>query len=326
MLKIILFACVFITTSFSSTIQYEELWSAWKIQHKKTYLNSDDSVRYSIFKENFDKVQNFNNKNHSVKLALNKFADLTSKEFKKIYSGCGFIKPNVNNANKNFLKVSATTDLPEAVDWRQSGVVTEAKDQGVCGSCWAFSTTGALESYYALRIGNLVKFSEQQIVDCSSSPNQGCNGGYPYLAFEYASKNGLQPEDDYPYIGKDSNCSYNSQKAIQVNIGHAFAPPNNRDALKAAIAITPTSIVVEADQNIFQFYRSGVVGAGCGYAVDHAVLAVGYTVVGSVEAFIVKNSWGAGWGEDGYIYISTDPSINGGMGACGILRQPIFPF
>jgi len=326
MQMIALILCLFLSVSFSSSVQYEEMWGAWKTQYKKTYVGEEDSTRYSIFLQNFDKIQKFNSENSSLKLALNKFGDLSGEEFKKIYTGCGFTKSDVEKSNKRFLKVSTTTDLPEAVDWRESGVVTDPKDQGQCGSCWAFSATGALESYYALRIGSLVKFSEQQIVDCNGAPNLGCNGGFPHLALEYASQNGLQLEEDYPYTGKDGVCKFDANKAIQINIGYAFTPPNNKDALKASIAMAPTSVVVEADQIIFQFYNTGVVGAGCGPKVDHAVLAVGYTVVDGVEAFIVKNSWGADWGKNGYIYIATDSNLNAGMGACGILRQPLFAF
>ncbi len=319
-----LFLLLFIQSTY--TLQYEELWTQWKLQYKRIYSEEHESDRFLIFTQNFEKIKKFNEASNSVRLALNKYADISSKEFKDLYAGCAFtdsINKTQSNMNDQFLSVK---DLPESVDWRDLGIVTPAKNQGKCGSCWSFAAVGALEGYYALRIDNLESFSEQQILDCSGLPNQGCQGGYPELALEYASKYGLEVESDYPYVEQKSTCKYQVYLSKKINIGYGFVPPYSKNALKASIAFTPTSVAVEADENVFQFYHSGVIGVGCGPLVDHAVLAVGYKIIDNTEAYVVKNSWGEDWGQNGYVYISTDSSLNSGRGACGILSYSVFPF
>jgi len=208
----------------------------------------------------------------------------------------------------------------------KSRCLTPIKNQGQCGSCWSFSTTGVLEGFHFIKSGKLLSFSEQQIVDCDTGTNQGCDGGYPYLAVQYAVKNGLESETDYPYTGQDGSCAYDKSKATTgLAGGYKFATADSTDDLKSALVTQPVSVLVEADQDAFQFYSTGVLKTGCGTSLDHAVLAVGYTKVGLLEAFIVKNSWGTDWGEAGYIYIWDSQTVNSGKGVCGILSQPMVP-
>jgi len=214
---------------------------------------------------------------------------------------------------------------PTSVDWRTKGAVTPVKDQGQCGSCWTFSTTGVLEGFNFINTGKLVSFSEQQIVDCDIGTDQGCNGGWPYDALVYAGKHGLETEQDYPYKAVDGKCKYDKSKSTSTNSGYKFVTPKSADDLKPAIATMPVSVLIEADQNVFQFYSSGVIKSGCGASLDHAVLAVGYGSVSGTDAFIVKNSWNTSWGDKGYVYIATDPTANSGHGVCGILSQPVIP-
>jgi len=267
-------------------------------------------------------INKFNAENTDVKLAINEFADLTSYEFKTNYASGAFYEPNARKVEKK-TKTITVGGLPDSVDWRNKGAVTPVKNQGQCGSCWSFSTTGVIEGFHFVNSGQLLSLSEQQIVDCDTSTNQGCNGGWPYLAVQYAAQNGLELESDYPYTAVDGTCNYNQGKAQKVNNGYAFVTAKSTDQLKSALVNSPVSVLIEADQQVFQFYSSGVIKAGCGANLDHAVLAVGYQKVGVIEAFIVKNSWGTSWGDDGYVYIWSDQAENQGQGVCGILAQPM---
>jgi KDEL-tailed cysteine endopeptidase len=305
MKAILLIALLVIASSASSVDSFSSMWEAWKVQHKKVYRAAEEATRFGIFVENFHKINRLNAESTDVKFAINKFADLTAYEFKTQQASCGFVENNKKFVEERTAPVRVVGDLPDSVDWRNKGAVTPVKDQGQCGSCWTFSTTGVLEGFYFINNGKLLSFSEQQIVDCDTDQDEGCNGGWPYLAVEYAAKNGLELESDYPYTAQDGNCKYNKNKATQVAGGYAFVTANSTDSLKAALVNGPVSVAIEADQDVFQFYSKGVISTGCGAQLDHAVLAVGYQKVGVLEAFIVKNSWGDSWGQDGYVFIST---------------------
>jgi len=298
------------------------LWGAWKSAHGKRYSAAEEAHRLTIFQHNVAKIAKLNAKNTGVQYGINHFADLTASEFKKKYVNGGLAGPKTSG---DYLSYPTTGSLPDSVDWRNRGAVTPVKNQGQCGSCWTFSTTGVLESFYFINNGQLLSFSEQQIVDCAKTAGQGCSGGWPYLAIDYAAKYGLETEADYPYSAKDGTCKYDAKKAHKVCSGHKNVTPKSSDQLKAALVNNPVSVVIEADQNVFQFYKSGVISTGCGASIDHAVLAVGYQKIGALEAFIVKNSWSSNWGSDGYVYISTIQQLNGGQGACGILYGPVVP-
>jgi len=201
----------------------------------------------------------------------------------------------------------------------------QSKNQGDCGSCWAFSSTGSLEGLYFLNNSNLLSFSEQNLVDCVTE-DQGCDGGEMTDALTYAAQNGIEQESEYPYTGEDGTCTFNSSLAIQTNNGYYNVTIQSQTQLLAAIVQQPISIGIEADQLAFQFYVGGVIKSGCGDNVDHGVLVVGYETVSGTQAYIVKNSWGTSWGLEGYCYISTDPTPNGGNGVCGILTGPLYPY
>jgi C1A family cysteine protease len=300
--------------------ELKSLWSSWKSYYSKTYGLAEEAARFAIFVENYKRIIEFNGENEDVKLALNKFADITGEEFKNLHAGCykwdG--KQNVVRSGE------ALPELQDSVDWRAKGAVTPVKNQGQCGSCWTFSTTGSIEGFYFINNGKLLSFSEQQIVDCDTQ-DDGCDGGNMNTAMEYTASNGLELESDYPYTAEDGQCKFDKSKSDKVNSGYVFVATQSADALKAAIVKQPVSIAIEADQRVFQFYSNGVIKKSCGANLDHGVLAVGYTTVSGTDAFIVKNSWGADWGQQGYVYISTDGSANNGNGVCGILAQPVVP-
>jgi C1A family cysteine protease len=320
--KVLFVASLLFVATLAVTVDETELkglWSAWKSIHNKPYGSGEDEARYAIFRENHKKILKFNAENSGVKLGLNKFADLTSTEFKQKHASCRHQTDNeVIAKNTMPFDRNAVKDLPDKVDWRAKGAVTQVKDQGQCGSCWAFSATGVLEGYYYLKYGKLLSFSEQQIVSCDLGQNEGCNGGYPELAVEYAAKSGLDLEKDYPYKAADAKCKFSAWTAVKINTGYQFVTANSTEALMTAIVASPVSVSIEADEDVFQLYTSGIIQS-CGANIDHAVLAVGYTK----DYFIVKNSWGTDWGNGGYVQIGTDNKPNKGQGVCGILSGPV---
>jgi len=324
---LILIAILSLAAFANATASFEEftnLWNAWKSLHQKSYASAEEDLkRFDVFIANYYRVIEFNSANEDVRLGLNKFADLTKEEFKTQMTGSAFVEEDSDLVESRTAEIENVGVLPVSVDWRTKGAVTPVKDQGQCGSCWSFSTTGVIEGFNFLQTGTLLSLSEQQIVDCDTTQNQGCNGGWPYLAVEYAASNGLELETDYPYTAQDGNCKYNKDKTHSVVGKYEFVTPKNTLALKTALVASPVSVLIEADESIFQLYSAGVIKANCGASIDHAVLAVGYTFVGTTEAFIVKNSWGTSWGQQGYVMLATTQGENQGLGVCGILTQPM---
>jgi KDEL-tailed cysteine endopeptidase len=297
-----------------------DLYAQWKQTHNKAYMSdTENDYRFTVFKRNYLDILQANQQGDNAKLGLNKFADLTSEEFGAKYTG---YYPKPTNAIEKTFDVSA---LPASVNWVTAGAVTPVKNQGDCGSCWAFSSTGSLEGLYFINNTNLASFSEQNLVDCVTE-DDGCDGGEMTDALTYSAQNGIETEADYPYTGEDGTCTFDSSIAYHPNDGYYAVKTKSEQDLLAAIVGQPISIGVEADQLAFQFYSSGVIKSGCGDAIDHGVLAVGYTTVDGTQAYYVKNSWGADWGDNGFLYISTNPKPNEGNGVCGILSGPVYPY
>ncbi|KAF3948663.1 hypothetical protein CMV_025366 [Castanea mollissima] len=194
-------------------------------------------------------------------------------------------------------------ELPESVDWREKGAVVDVKDQGQCGSCWAFSTIGAVEGINKIVTGDLISLSEQELVDCDQTYNQGCNGGLMDYAFQFIINNGgIDSEEDYPYKARDGSCDPNRRNARVVTIdGYEDVPTNDEKALMKAVANQPVSVAIEAGGRAFQLYDSGIFTGLCGTQLDHGVVAVGYGTENGVDYWLVRNSWGSDWGEKGYI-------------------------
>jgi len=218
-------------------------------------------------------------------------------------------------------------DVADAVDWRDQGAVTPVKNQGQCGSCWSFSATGSMEGRYQIKTGNLVSLSEQQLVDCSTSQgNMGCNGGLMDYAFQYAESNPLETEAEYPYTAKDGKCHVSGGEVAVRSFKDVT--PKSASALKAAAAEGPVSIAIDAGGIAFQLYHGGIMKGGgltgCGTSLDHGVLLVGYGSENGKDYWIVKNSWGASWGEKGYLRMARDDSSTD-AGTCGLQLQPSYP-
>jgi C1A family cysteine protease len=284
-------------------------------KYGKIYEDFDNfRKREKIYFDNLDYIEKSNTEN-SYQLGMNQFGDLTNKEFgENAKSRYG----TTTSCNVS-LYVNNETSYNTSIDWVDKGAVTPIKNQGQCGSCWAFSTTGAVEGLYQIKTGKLVSLSEQDLVDCASSyGNQGCNGGLMDNGFQYIIDNGICTEKDYPYKGKDGTCKVCTRNKYIT--GCADVKSKDEDELMRAVAKQPVSIAIEADKLSFQFYRSGVYSAkNCGTNLDHGVLLVGYGEEDGKKYWKVKNSWGTTWGNDGYI------NILRGTGLCGVTMQPSVP-
>lgn len=307
----------------SKTFTNEEdaLFHKFMTTHSKTYMDDhDQQYRKSVFLTNLNKIRVHNSGNHTFTLAMNAFGDLTWEEFHAKYTGFkgprqAFIR------SQNYADLSG--DAPSAVDWTAQGAVTDVKNQGQCGSCWAFSSTGAIEGANFIKSGSLVSLSEQQLMDCSKSEgNDSCNGGLMDNAFEYVVSKGICLEKDYPYAEEDHwFCRPFCTAAVHIS-SYADVSPTE-EQLTLAVAQQPVSVAIEADQDAFQFYSSGVMTGTCGTSLDHGVLAVGYGTLDGKNYWKVKNSWGAGWGMDGYILLEKGNPQRGGQ--CGILMSASYP-
>ena len=267
--------------------------------------------------------KNIKDENRNYTLGFNQFTDQSPEEFSKNFQ---FEYTKLFGNNCKTMTYTGDDDLPVEIDWVKMNAVTPVKNQGQCGSCWSFSATGAIEGANAITNGNLESFSEQELVDCSKKyGNMGCRGGLMDNAFHYVMDNGLCTEDDYPYTASDDTCvSANCKSAVTIS-DCADVPADNELALKEAVSKQPVSVAIEADTRTFQLYSSGVLTSeACGTNLDHGVLVVGYGTEDGTPFWLVKNSWGETWGEDGYIKIGRSDSESS-KGICGIAMQPSYP-
>ena len=272
-----------------------------------------------------DFVAEHNEGDHSFTVGLNKFADLTNTEFLERYTG---FHTAAAGQTSEFIHDDENVGISGIqVDWRSKGAVTGVKDQGQCGSCWSFSTTGAVEGIWKLKNGTLTSLSEQNLMDCSRSyGNMGCNGGLMDSAFKYIINNqGIDTEKSYPYEMKTSyNCRYGQSGKVWGAVIHKYydVRSGSESSLQTAVNGQPVSVAIDASNASFQLYKGGIYNEPkCSSSrLDHGVLAVGYGHDGS-DYWIVKNSWGTGWGDAGYIYMSRNANNQ-----CGIATQASYPY
>ncbi|XP_027351567.1 thiol protease aleurain-like isoform X1 [Abrus precatorius] len=288
---------------------------------KKYRSDEEMKQRFEIFSENLRFIRSTNKKRLSYTLAVNHLSDLTWEEFQRHRLGAA---QNCSATHKGNHKLTDVV-LPLEKDWRKEGIVSAVKDQGGCGSCWTFSTTGALEAAYAQAFGKNISLSEQQLVDCAGRFNNfGCHGGLPSQAFEYIKYNGgLETEEAYPYTARDGVCKFSAENiAVQV-LNSVNITLGAEDELKHAVALVrPVSVAFEVVDG-FRHYKKGVYTSNtCGSTsqdVNHAVLAVGYGVEDGVPYWLIKNSWGEDWGDNGYFKMEM------GKNMCGVATCASYP-
>ncbi|XP_071956237.1 procathepsin L-like [Antedon mediterranea] len=293
--------------------------------HYKAYTPEEEVYRRSVFEDNQKFIQKHNAEYakglHTYTVGTNKFADLTNAEFVSIYNGYR----RVNTTRRSTYVKSGNFKNQVQVDWRAKGAVTPVKNQGQCGSCWAFSTTGSLEGQHFLKTDKLVALSEQNLVDCSGkSGNEGCEGGLMDQAFEYIKANGgIDTEASYPYEAVDDTCRFNPNTIGATFTGYTDIPTGSESALQEAVTkIGPISAGIDASSYKFQLYKDGVYDDhSCSSTLlDHAVLVVGYGEELDKLYWLVKNSWGTTWGMEGYIMMSRDKNNQ-----CGIATAASYP-
>ncbi|GMI64304.1 senescence-associated gene 12 [Hibiscus trionum] len=304
----------------------------WMASYGRAYQDSSEKdKRFQIFKENVEYIDSHNaDTSKNYKLGVNEFTDLTKEEFKSMRNGYkmrGSTSSIVASSKTSSFKYENVTAVPSSMDWRSKGAVTNIKDQGQCGCCWAFSAVAAMEGITKLKTGNLVSLSEQELVDCDvNGEDQGCGGGLMDDAFEFIISNkGLTTESNYPYQGVDGSC--NKQEAANhaaTITGYEDVPSNSESSLLKAVASQPVSVAIDAGGVDFQHYESGVFTGECGTSLDHGVAAVGYGEDDDgTKYWLVKNSWGTSWGEYGYIRMQRDVAAEEGL--CGIAMEASYP-
>lgn len=326
MMKSVAFLCL-LSTVLSMVIEKTEFiadddWQLWKASTNKAYTDiHEEKVRYTIWQDNLRRITEFNSKSKDLFLKMNHFGDMTNTEFNAKMNGylSGGATKGSAFMTPNFAKI------PDAVDWRDKGYVSEVKNQGQCGSCWAFSTTGSLEGQHFRKSGKMVDLSEQNLVDCSNSyGNNGCEGGLMDNAFRYIKANGgIDTEKSYPYEAEDKTCRFKKADVGADDTGYVDIPEGDEEALKNASAtVGPISVAIDASQMSFQFYKSGVYNEPrCSpIQLDHGVLVVGYGSENGKDFWLVKNSWGEGWGLKGYIKMTRNKKNQ-----CGIASKASYP-
>ncbi|XP_065516214.1 cathepsin S-like isoform X2 [Lathamus discolor] len=301
-------------------------WQLWKKTHGKEYRHEKEEWdRRETWERNLRLVTLHNLEHslglHSYTLGMNHLGDMTSKEVAALLTGLS-IAPRSQRISAS--RPQPRSRLPDTVDWREQGCVTDVKNQGACGSCWAFSAVGALEAQVKLKTGTLVSLSTQNLVDCSvPQGNRGCSGGFMTSAFQYIIDNGgIDSEESYPYKAENGTCQYNASTRAATCSKYIELPYADEEALKDAVAnVGPVSVAIDATQPTFFLYKSGVYDdPQCSQEVNHGVLVIGYGTLDDKDYWLVKNSWGVRFGDEGYIRMARNRSNH-----CGIASYASYP-
>ncbi|KAI4893070.1 hypothetical protein NFI96_023250 [Prochilodus magdalenae] len=332
-MRVLLAVAALVVVAGAASVSLEDLeFHAWKLKFGKSYVSGEDeSRRKMIWLDNRKLVLEHNlladQGLKSYRLGMNHFADMDNQEYQAKFARC--LKSSNRTRSRStpaLLRQAEGATVPHTVEWTEQGYVTEVKNQGECGSCWAFSTVGALEGQMFRKTGKLVPLSEQQLVDCSwLYENGGCEGGLMDKAFQYVMENGgLMAESSYPYEETEGMCRYKSKEVVAGCRGFEMLPSGDENTLQLTLAaVGPVSVAIDAGQNTFQLYESGVYDDPYCNNMDlnHAVLVVGYsTDIQGQDYWLVKNSWGTDWGDEGYIKMSRNK-----RNQCGIASYAVYP-
>ncbi|KAF7846704.1 hypothetical protein BT93_L3897 [Corymbia citriodora subsp. variegata] len=308
----------------NSTLAVFERWMA---RHGRIYMdNLEKAKRYEIFLKKLRFIEDFNSKaaNRSYTVGLNQFSDLTTEEFRARYNG---FRPTPRSLNSsaattfNYQNVTQAQDsinsIPDSISWVDKGLVGSIKQQGLCGSCWAFSTIATVETLLAIKGGRMVDLSEQQLIDCNTD-NGGCKSGSEIEAFRYMERAGIASEEKYPYKGVKGECNGRATFFPEATIQGYYAIPVSEHYIEMAVAAQPVTAGVDSDTDEFRNYKGGIFTGPCGQNTDHSVAIVGYGRSNSehLDYWLIKNSWSEDWGEKGYMRIQRRSGIREGV--CGI--------
>jgi C1A family cysteine protease len=305
-----------------SSLDIRTRFDAFVDQFSKSY-ETEEARQYAFeaFAINDQKVQEYNSQDLTYTLGHNEYSDMKPEDFNDQMLG-GYVEKDESEKNYDYSLADAATDAPDSIDWVTKGAVTPIKNQGQCGSCWAFSTVMGIEGDLFVEQGKLISLSEQDLVSCDHNGDQGCNGGLMDNAFKWVEENGICTEEAYPYTsgtGTTGTCKTTCTPAVKIT-GFTDVPQKDETALKAAVAKQPVSVAIEADKSVFQLYKSGVLTSKeCGTQLDHGVGIVGYGTESGTDYWKVKNSWGTSWGMEGYILMER------GTNECGISQSASYP-
>jgi len=329
-MKTLVFLAVLLAVALArrSESEYLQEWRAFTDKYEKTYNHDEAYYRYKIFKSHVDYVDKFNSElahKRTFSVGINKFSDLTNEEFRKFFLGTNVDAKNYVKTGLPFVPKVNFKALPQSWNWTAMGAVTPIKNQGQCGSCWSFSTTGSTEGCHQIAMKTLIGLSEQNLVDCSQSEgNEGCEGGLMDDAFKYIIANkGIDTENSYPYTAEDGTCHYSASNCGTTITSYTDVAEGSEPDLQVAVEGAPVSVAIDAGEASFQAYTSGVYyEPECSSTqLDHGVLAVGWGEASEGGAYwIVKNSWGVDWGMEGYIWMARNRNNN-----CGIATMASYP-
>jgi len=283
-----------------------------KFQHlyRKTYKDQTEwDYRFEVFKGNLKRIEDLNARKNGATYGITQFADLTQSEFKNLH-----LMKNLPPIKTGPIAAKINATAPNTFDWRtHPGVVTPVYNQGQCGSCWAFSATENIESRWALAGHKLTELSMQQIVDCDTT-DYGCDGGWPYNAYEYVKHaGGLDPLRDYPYTAMDGTCVFKAREVVAKVTGWQYVTQNQDETQMVNYLVQHGALSVCVDASEWSFYTGGTFSASsCGTSIDHCVDAIGYNLGGGY--WIIRNSWGTSWGISGYMHLQY------GQDACAVAQ------
>ncbi|KAJ4916796.1 Papain family cysteine protease [Raphanus sativus] len=318
--------------AFDQKLSISDYFEQWMSQFSRVYNNEDEKQRrLEVFKKNLEYIEEFNTKaDQSYKLGVDEFTDQTDEEFLATHTGLkGLNVTSLSEVVDESMSSWKWNDsniigsFSRSKDWRLEGAVTPVKHQRECGGCWAFSAIAAVEGLSKITRGSLISLSEQQLLDCDKT-NNGCRGGQMHKAFNYIAQKGITGEDEYPFLEEDGTCQFENEAVMKIS-GFQFVPPNNERALLEAVSRQPVSVAMNGDAKSIIRYSSGVYNEpDCGIGITHAVTIVGYgESPEGTKYWLVKNSWGENWGDDGYIRIRRDVEWPEGM--CGLAQYACYP-